>query len=141
MDEFSRELPCELDDDEVAQRAERMARAIELRDARDAKRKEVAQAYKREVDALVAEIRLLADAVRERREMREVRCVTRVQRDGTVLVVRTDTGDVIEVRNAGPTTQVPLWHDDGPTDVEIVYETDHQLEAHEDEDERPAEDA
>lgn len=111
-DEFHRELPCELTDDEVAERAARMADAVELRDEREVKRKEVNAALKREVDALIAEIKLLAETVRLRRELRDVLCVTRVQRDGSIIIVRTDTDAVVEVRNAVPGTQQPLWHDE-----------------------------
>ena len=128
MKEFHRELPCELTDDEVAQRAERMAKAIEAKDAREAKAKEVAKAYKRQVDELAAEVRLLADAVRTRVEMRDVLCVVKVQRDGSALVVRTDTGDVIEVHNAGPGTQAPLWHDEtAETEDEKEWPDDSSL--------------
>ena len=106
--EFSRELPVELSDDEVAERSDRMARALAEHDASQAEADKVRKRYKREMEALDAEVRLLADIVRQRREVRDVPCKTITERDGTVTVVRLDTGEVIQRTKAGPGTQLPL---------------------------------
>lgn len=97
-----------LSDDEVAERSDRLARAIKQREKVDQERSDAAKGYKRDLDAFAAEIKLLATCVRERREIREVECFSRVLGDGSVLIIRRDTGDVIEQQHADPGTQLRL---------------------------------
>jgi hypothetical protein len=108
VDEFSRELPCRLSDAEVAERADAMARAIEQRDEVDAERVATAKGFKRQLDGIQELISQLARQVRDRSESREVPCKTEVDSEGCVLVIRQDTGEVIEQRNAQPGEQLRL---------------------------------
>lgn len=107
-DEFSRELKCKLTDHEVAERSALLATRLEDRDAVDAERAKTAKKYKRILDGLQAEIADLALQVRTRSETRDVQCRTDRFADGTVVVVRLDTGEVLQTRHPERGDQLPL---------------------------------
>jgi len=110
--ELHRELPCALTDAELSERSARLAVALAERDALENERKKIAAGYKRRIDDLSDEITRVGDAVRTGAEKREVLCHTQAQLDGGVLIVREDTGEVVQTIAPGVAAQIPLWPDD-----------------------------
>lgn len=99
MSRETRSLPCKLTDDEVAQRAAKMAAHVHDLVGLEVKAKASAAEFKEEKGRLSAEVKILAAAVRHRAEVRDVE-VEIVHDDirFAVDVIRLDTGEVVSTR-------------------------------------------
>ncbi len=95
----TRTLPVELTDDELLQRGDELARAIQAVREEERHQKAQREAMKDALASLQGDCARLAQVVRERAEPRSVGC--RIVHDyaaNAVQLVREDTGEVIESR-------------------------------------------
>lgn len=96
---FERQLLCVLTDDEKAKYAEQAAHVLLARDELEAQAKAAAAAMKNQVKEQDDKLRSLSEKVRMGREMRLTPCETRyIYRTGSVIEVRTDTGEQLSER-------------------------------------------
>lgn len=93
----TRDLLCELTDDEVRERGQKIA-ALELSQARsDDEEKSRRKLWKTRYEDVQSEIRELSHEVDSRRQLREVHCVIEWHMDSKrEVIVRPDTGEIVE---------------------------------------------
>lgn len=98
----TRPLPCRLTDDEVAERAARMAERLVEFQQLDEQRIEDGKRYRESMKEIRDEVQTLAQEVYSRTTVRAVECTESPDHaKGLVHVVREDTGEVVHTR---PTT-------------------------------------
>ncbi len=96
---FDQMLPCEMSDEQLKDRGSQLAHAQEELEAHLVSAKEHRAELRDEKKALELKVHDLAEAVRSKKESREVKCALRIgKRDGWVEVVRLDTQEVITTR-------------------------------------------
>jgi hypothetical protein len=99
MKKWTEYLPCQLNSDEVLERASQLSQVLATRKEAEDARKATAKRLKSIVDAHDAEASQLAEAIRDRAERRSVECTERFDlRVNKASVIRCDTGEVISVR-------------------------------------------
>lgn len=95
----TRELTCDLSDEDVIERAKALAHALSEVNVLEVQRRASAKHFGEDIKALEREVEKLAVSIRTRQELREVECLEKREfRTNEVVVVRTDTGDVIDSR-------------------------------------------
>ena len=97
MKQVELELMCELTDEDVQMRAQQLAGAFVERDKVDAAKREAARAFSKQLEGIDERMRRLSDAIRDRREMRFVRCAVIFHSPvvGTKRLMRVDTGELV----------------------------------------------
>lgn len=95
----NRQLSCKLSADEVAHRADELAREIAKHSALEREKKDQAKAIGTAIGAVETVIFHLAEQVRTHSEERVVNCVWQRDEDGRRLdLVRQDTGEIVASR-------------------------------------------
>jgi hypothetical protein len=132
VENFRRHLAVVLTDDEVADRAQRSAQLLKERDHRELEFKEQAKANKQVIARMDGDLRELAAEVRERKTYQDVNCERRFNwTKGTVIEIRTDTGEQIDSRpmtEAEAQKALPLDEEAGDVDDEFDDEEDDAAE-------------
>lgn len=99
VENTSRTLSCALSPPELAARADRAARLLAQRDARDEEAKAAQKHAKAQIAELESEMRRLSAEIRDRAAFRPVDCEVRFDyRRGVVETFRMDTRKVIDAR-------------------------------------------
>lgn len=99
----TRNLPCKLTDGDILERADRIARIRAEMDDAESTLSTAKAAFKRAEEMLNGEFKLLVREIRSREEWRDVDC--HEERDYhamEVVVVRDDTGEIVERRRLTP---------------------------------------
>jgi hypothetical protein len=97
---FKQKLPCRLDSAVKDAKGDELANVINRRLALLEERREAMAEFKQQITALDERERELAGDVSTRTESREVECIERLTVTNEIEVVRLDTGEVIDRRNA-----------------------------------------
>ncbi len=98
-----RTLPHALTDEELLQRGQQQARALEQYDQADADRKAAADQFKQKMTTCWAEAQRLSGIIRTRQEYRETECMWVPDYDhGTVALFRCDSHEMVEERRMTP---------------------------------------
>ncbi len=96
-------LPCDLSADEVAYRADKLARKIGERETLKVAFDTVRQEHKAELSELEAEVRMLARDVSTKVEHRPIRVAeTLLFEESLACVARSDTGELVRTRPLRP---------------------------------------
>lgn len=99
---ITRKLKCDLSEQEVRERADKLAMLVGEKDSLEDSRK-VDSKRRKEIDQLGATMCRLGIEISTRSEFRNVECVEeRDWDDKTVSLVRKDTGEVVESRKMRP---------------------------------------
>jgi hypothetical protein len=101
---FQKELPVLLTETEINERARQIATQERHLAQVELDLKEIKSRYKNLIDNSLALIRRLADTIESGAEQRLVTCEIRLNLPykGKKVIVRTDTGDVVEVLDMSP---------------------------------------
>ena len=95
----TRTLKCQLTDDEIKQATEELTQSLDSLEVLEDDKKKMASDYKAQIEAKEAMIRVLKNRVRDKYEMRPVRCtMTLNYTQQTVSVIREDTQEVVKNR-------------------------------------------
>lgn len=96
--EIEMELPCELNDDDVTERALQMSATMAEIDEVDSAKRDAVKVHSDRLKFLHGRLRSLGNAVRTRSENRIVRCAVdyHVPTVGAKRITRKDTGDVLK---------------------------------------------
>jgi hypothetical protein len=123
IERFRMNLPVALTREEVEERADRAAQMLKNLDMRGDEFKQQAQANRRELARLEADLREVSAEVRERKSYRDVIIERRFDwMAGTVTEIRTDTGEQLNHRTMTEDEAqkaLPLGGDDGDVDEEF----------------------
>jgi hypothetical protein len=96
---FYERLPCQLDAQELLLKSKALAQALSEQAHVEDEKKEAAAEYKRQLDAIDAQLSALGLEVRTGIEYREVGCLERADyQEGRVEIIRADTGEVVRIR-------------------------------------------
>jgi hypothetical protein len=97
MKEIVLDLMCELNQQEVNDRAQQLSSTITRADEVEAEKKSSAKHYTEQLEALGGAIRRLSSVIRQRAESRPVTCAVLFHRPttGTKRIVRGDTGEIV----------------------------------------------
>jgi hypothetical protein len=120
VETFSRQLKVELTEKEVAERADRAAHVLRLRDSKEDDRKAANTAAKSQIEELEAELRNLSSEVRDRATYRQVECERRYDyRLRQVVEKRLDTSIILhEHAMTEAEAQLPLGLEDTRTEAD-----------------------
>lgn len=96
--EIEMELPCDLDDQDVTERALSMSTTMTEIDEVDSAMRDASKAYKERLQFLRGRLRALGRAVKDRSERRIVRCAVNFHEPivGMKQIVRLDTGELVK---------------------------------------------
>jgi hypothetical protein len=96
--EIEMELPCELNDADVTERALQMSATMAEIDEVDSNKRDKVKSYNERLQFLHGRLRSLGDAVRTRSEKRIVKCVVEFHVPTPTIkrTTRTDTGEVLK---------------------------------------------
>jgi hypothetical protein len=127
VERFRMNLPVALTREEVALCADRAAQMLKNIDVREDEFKQQAQANRREIARLEADLREVSAEVRERKSYRDVVIERRFDwMAGTVTEIRTDTGEQLNHRpmnDEEAQKALPLGDDDaGDVDVDEEFD-------------------
>jgi ribosomal protein L37E len=115
---FTQELPVRIGDAEVATLADALAKTVREREALREKRREAMAGFRERENDIADREKRLAESVEKHTELRQVECLEILARSGEVRVVRLDTGEEIEMRQAtADDLQEPLGLDDDDDDT------------------------
>ncbi len=96
---ITRELRCDLDRGEVADRADQLARELRRRSDKEKAKADANAGYSADLKCLASTISTLGEEVRTRSTIRPVECRFHPDYDGNVMqTVRIDTGEVVARR-------------------------------------------
>lgn len=97
MKELTLDLSCELTQDELNERAQKMSSAMLEYDTTEDKKKEAAKELAEQLSSLRDQMRLHSEAIRKKSEVRPVICYVRfhVPEMGMKRIVRKDTGEIV----------------------------------------------
>jgi hypothetical protein len=96
VERFTRSLRIALTTEEVAQRADRAAHVLVMRDQKEAERKAANTAAKSQIEELDAELRRISGEIRDKAKFDTVNCERRfMYRVGRIVEVRLDTKEEI----------------------------------------------
>lgn len=133
---FTRDLPVELNEHELQLYGKMLAEKIQEEQHLEEKKKQISAEYTTQIKAVRVETARLADARTKGKELRAVTCIERF-RNGVVEMVRTDKGEVFDVRPADTRdlqTNIPGTEDDDdippgpPPGTDITAERGRNLE-------------
>lgn len=100
---LSRMLPCDLTDQELLQRGQKVAELVAKKEALEAEKKDTASEFKAKIDRLESDIASIAKEVRSKKEYREVEVsTTKDYKRKVAETVRQDTGELVEQRTLTP---------------------------------------
>lgn len=99
----TRELACDLSDQEVIERAKALAAMLADLSMLEEQRRAASKHFGEDIKGLEREVQKLGQAIRTRQELRDVACIERQNFSlNEVVVVRTDTSAVVESRAMTP---------------------------------------
>lgn len=115
IDRFEERLLCEIEDEEIAKKANDLAVTIGERDQVKQRRRAAVATFKDKLTHLDEKIVELGESVRTKTERRNVTCIEYlVERQNKVILVRTDTGAIESERPATPEDrQEPMFAGEG----------------------------
>lgn len=97
-DKVTRSLMVTLSKDEVSTYAKELARVTAKQAELEDEKKAVTSDFKGRIDRCTADCQTLAQRVTTGRELRDIDCEWQPSKDGKMILVRLDTGEIIDTR-------------------------------------------